>query len=213
MKKRFAPPQRVWARLAALVALPLAAVAGLAQTTPAPRQSAPASTRVSAASPENAPGVMLEVPYVKQEKNACGAAVLSMVMQYWTLQQNRSPSPRAAQPAILRALDPGPRGIANTALESYLRDSGFKTFAFSGRWSDLAHHLTRGRPLIVGLGPEQRGGPLHYVVVAGIDWQHGLIFLNDPARRKLFPMSRERFEREWRATDDWTLLALPASHG
>ncbi len=29
------------------------------------------------------PGVWLDVPFVKQEKDGCGAASIAMVMQYW----------------------------------------------------------------------------------------------------------------------------------
>jgi len=29
------------------------------------------------------PGVWLDIPFVKQEKDGCGAASIAMVMQYW----------------------------------------------------------------------------------------------------------------------------------
>ena len=32
-------------------------------------------------------GVWLDVPFVKQEKNGCGAASIAMVMQFWQRQQ------------------------------------------------------------------------------------------------------------------------------
>ena len=51
--------------------------------------------------------------------------------------------------------------------------------------------------------------PLHYVVVAGLDWQHDAVFVNDPARGKLLRIERPAFEKEWRAADNWTLLAMP----
>jgi len=51
--------------------------------------------------------------------------------------------------------------------------------------------------------------PLHYVVVTGLDWEHGLVLMNDPAMRKLLKEDRARFEREWNAAGSWTLLALP----
>lgn len=212
MRKRFLSPLPVGAVLAALAALAPFAAAGPAPALRAPQGKTAESARSSPA-PKVAPGVILDVPFVKQEKNACGPAAISMVMRYWALQQGRPPTARASQPAIVRALDPGSAGTANTALEKYLRDSGFQTFAFAGRWSDLQHHLRKGRPLIVGLGPENGKGPLHYVVVAGIDWKHDFVFLNDPARRKLFRMGRNRFEREWQATGNWTLLALPSPRG
>src|SRR5216684_880984 len=35
------------------------------------------------------PGVWLDVPFVKQEKDGCGAASIAMVMQYWQAQQGQ----------------------------------------------------------------------------------------------------------------------------
>ena len=156
------------------------------------------------------PGVLLNVPFVRQrEKKGCGAAALSMLMRYWEKQQKQSVPVRSRQDSIERALDPYDRGIANTAMAAYLRDSGFRVFTFAGRWNDLRENLSKGRPLIVGLGPAGRKGPLHYVVVAGIDWRRNFVFVNDPAQRKLFRMNKGQFIAEWRVTGQWTLLAVP----
>jgi predicted double-glycine peptidase len=162
----------------------------------------------AAAAPPGPPGVLLDVPFVAQTKNACGAAALSMVMRYWDRSLGRPDSPRDGERAIDQELDPGVQGVSNTAMAAYLEDSGYRVFAFSGRWSDLHENLAKGRPLIVGLGPEGRS-KLHYVVVAGIDWQRNFVFVNDPARRKLFQMARSQFEAQWQATGNWTLLAVP----
>lgn len=161
-----------------------------------------------AAAAPGPPGVLLDVPFVAQTKNACGAAALSMVMRYWDRSEDRPVSPRAGERAIEHKLDPDARGISNSALARYLEDSGYRVFAFAGRWSDLRENLSKGRPLIAGIGPDGRG-KLHYVVVAGIDWERNFVFVNDPARRKLFRMERGHFEAQWRATGNWTLLAVP----
>lgn len=156
------------------------------------------------------PGVLLDVPFVRQrEKNACGAASLSMLMRYWEGQQGKPVPAGARQSAIEQALDPHDRGIVDTAMAAYLRNSGFRVFAFAGQWDDLRENLSKGRPLIVGLGPRGGNGPLHYVVVAGIDWRRNYVFVNDPAQRKLFRMTGSQFVAEWRATGQWTLLAVP----
>jgi ABC-type bacteriocin/lantibiotic exporter with double-glycine peptidase domain len=210
---------RPLAALAAFVALGLLLSAPGAAAPAAGRQAGATQSAASDPGRAAAPGrtgpagVLLDVPFVKQRKNACGTASLAMVMSYWARQQHRAPSVRASQAAILRALAPGPRGMPNTALENYLRSAGFRTFGFSGRWSDLRKNLAKGRPLIVGLGPAGEKGPLHYVVVAGIDWEHDFVFVNDPAERKLFRMDRGRFEREWQVTGNWTLLAVPQPIG
>jgi uncharacterized protein YvpB len=63
--------------------------------------------------------------------------------------------------------------------------------------------------LIVALKPSGVNAPLHYVVVAGLDWERGHLLLNDPAQRKLLKQDRSVFEKQWSATRKWTLLALP----
>jgi ABC-type bacteriocin/lantibiotic exporter with double-glycine peptidase domain len=151
-------------------------------------------------------GVWLDVPFLRQEKNGCGAASIAMVMQYWQHQQGKQPS--ADPDRIQRALYSRPaQGILASGMEGYFEHHGFRSFAFAGEWSDLKEHLDKGRPLIVALAP--RRSSLHYVVVAGLDWQQGVVFKNDPAERKLLKQGRSEFEKEWKAAGNWTLLAIP----
>jgi predicted double-glycine peptidase len=157
-----------------------------------------------------APGIWLDVPFVRQKKDGCGAASISMVIQYWNKQGDPALAARADPPAIQDALySRDAHGIFASGMERYFEESGFRTYAFKGDWADLKRHLSKGRPLIVCLKEAGRGGPLHYVVVAGLDWQENVAFLNDPARRKLLRVDRASFEKSWRAAGNWTLLALP----
>jgi len=159
------------------------------------------------------PGVWLDVPFVQQQKNGCGAASISMVMQYWQRQRGRTSDESADAKQIQRALySSQARGIYASAMERYLREHGFRTFALRGRWSDFREHLEKGRPLIVALRPAA-GAPLHYVVLAGLDWQQELVIVNDPARRKLLKQERSDFEKQWNAAGNWTLLAVPQQDG
>jgi len=158
--------------------------------------------------------VWLDVPFVRQEKDGCGAASIAMVMQYWLKQQGRSDDGGADAEQIQRALfDPDARGIYASKMERYLQQHGFQTFSFRGEWKDFQQHLEKGRPLIVALKPLGTGASLHYVVVAGIDWEKGIVLLNDPAQRKLLKQDRDKFEKQWSFTDKWTLLALPQPSG
>lgn len=158
------------------------------------------------------PSLWIDVPFVAQSQDGCGAAAISMVMQYWENRPGQSRSVRAAPDRIEAALNPRAEGgTAASDMEGYFRASGYRVFAFRADWSDLQHHLQAGRPLIVSLKGSGPWGPLHYVVVVGIDAQRGFVFLNDPARQKSLRISREGFESEWNPTHDWTLLALPQS--
>jgi ABC-type bacteriocin/lantibiotic exporter with double-glycine peptidase domain len=154
-----------------------------------------------------APGVWLDVPFVKQSKNACGAASIAMIMQYWQRQQGQ---PAAADAeAIQRAVySPDAGGAYARDIEDYLSRHGFRTFAFRGDWSVLKDHLQKGRPLIVAL---KSGGDLHYVVLTGLDWDRQVAIKNDPAERKLLQQARGSFEKEWHEANNWTLLAVPES--
>lgn len=155
------------------------------------------------------PGVWLDVPFVKQEKNGCGAASVAMVMQYWRNRQGHSTSESADASQIHRSLYiPGSDGVYASAMERYFQKHGFRTFSFRGEWNDFRNHLEKGRPLIVALKPSG-DSPLHYVVVAGLDSEQGILLLNDPARRKLLKQDWAGFEKQWSATGNWTLLALP----
>lgn len=154
-------------------------------------------------------GLWLDVPYVHQEKDGCGSASVSMLMEYWIGKHATVPSTRSDPERIQQELySPEAHGIYSSAIEQYLRRSGFEVFAFRGEWKDLREQLAKGRPLLIGLKPG-RGGELHYAVVVGVSPKDDAVFLNDPARSKLLRIDRTQFTREWSATDFWTLLAVP----
>ena len=155
-------------------------------------------------------GLWLDVPFVKQEKDGCGAASIAMVMQYWQRQQNRAANDESDPRKIQQSLySKQAHGIYASDAETYLRQHGFRTFAFQGKWDDLRQHLEKGRPLIVALKPNSGNAPLHYVVAAGLDREPELVLVNDPATRKLLKEGRSDFEREWKGAGNWTLLAIP----
>ena len=156
------------------------------------------------------PGVWLDVPFIRQEKEGCGAASIAMVMQYWSKKQNKPIDTTSDAVAIQRVLYSGKdHGVRASDVQRYLQEHGFRTFAFAGKWDDLAQHLAKGRPLIVALKPSTLETPLHYVVVVGVDPEEDVVLLNDAAQRKLLKQERGSFEKEWSAVGRWTLLALP----
>jgi len=156
----------------------------------------------------HATGLWLDVPYIHQEKDGCGSASLAMVLRYWQAKNVAVSQDRADPVRIQRELYAAkPRGIYSFEMERYLRESGFEVFAFRGAWSDLRSHLAKGRPLIAGLKP--KGSSAHYVVIVGLAPQDSEILMNDPERGKLLHTPRAEFEKLWRGTGNWTLLAVP----
>jgi ABC-type bacteriocin/lantibiotic exporter with double-glycine peptidase domain len=160
--------------------------------------------------PQERAGIWLDVPYVKQTEDGCGAAAISMLLQYWNAHGAGIDSQRLDASTIQKQLySRKDRGIHASDMESYLKGSGFRVFPLNGDWKDLLEQLQQGRPLIASLQPGSGKTPLHYVVVMGIDWQNGAVFINDPARGKLLRVAREDFEKQWRPNRNWMLLALP----
>jgi ABC-type bacteriocin/lantibiotic exporter with double-glycine peptidase domain len=156
------------------------------------------------------PGVWLDVPFIRQEKDGCGAATIAMVMQYWRKQQGKPVDSSADALAIQRELfSVKDHGIRAADMERYFQQHGFQTFVFAGQWDDFQQHLKKGRPLIVALKPSALESSLHYVVVVGVDPEQNLVLLNDAGRRKLLKQDRAGFEKQWRAVKNWTLLAVP----
>jgi uncharacterized protein YvpB len=156
-------------------------------------------------------GVWLDVPFVKQEKNGCGGASIAMVMSYWQKQAGGNaaiPDVSVIQQALY---SPEAHGVYASDMVRYFRQHSFQVFALAGTWDDLKQHLDKGRPLIAALKPSPGESALHYVVVVGVDPKENVVLLNDAARRKLLKEDRAAFEREWAATGNWMLLAVPAA--
>lgn len=150
-------------------------------------------------------GFWLDVPFVKQTENGCGAAVLSMTMQYW-LRRGIALDPQVADAARIQdeLYSAERHGILASQMREYLEAHDFQAVAFRGIWDDLRQQLAKGRPLIVAL---RSGDESHYVVIAGLSGD--VVEMNDPADRKLRKVGRAEFEKKWRAAGNWTLLAVP----
>jgi len=149
-------------------------------------------------------GLWLDVPFVQQPKNGCGSASVWMVMEYW-----KAPSIPDLTEIHHELFSAKAGGIYANDMDAYFRRHHFQTFVLRAGWQDLIEQITKGRPLIVALEPGARRAPLHYVVVAGVDQNQDLVWINDPAERKLLPVRRRQFEQQWSATDNWALLVLP----
>ena len=155
-------------------------------------------------------GHWIDVPFIKQPQDGCGAASVAMVMQYWHGHQGHVGQVPDVDNIQHTLFSEQAHGIYASDLQHYLDKQGFQTHVFRGDQTLLQHHVELGRPLIVALKPTS-GPLLHYVVVAGVDPGQHVVLVNDPAQRKLLKMDSSNFEKEWQATGNWTLLALPKS--
>ncbi len=92
--------------------------------------------------------IWLDVPFVHQPAEGCGAASIAMVMQYWATQQKVQAAEDSDVAAIQRALySRKEHGISAFAMQQYLTAHGFRVFAINGSWGDLEQQLSKGRPL------------------------------------------------------------------
>jgi ABC-type bacteriocin/lantibiotic exporter with double-glycine peptidase domain len=157
----------------------------------------------------SAESIRLNVPFVKQEKNGCGAASISMIVQYWMREKQDLDFRDVDAHGILQQLySADKQGILGRGMERYLRDHGFRTFVFRAEWKDVIHHLNLGRPLIACLKENEQKIPNHFVVITGVE-EDGPVLINDPARRQFSKMARQEFLKSWGRTQNWTLLAVP----
>ena len=151
----------------------------------------------------------LDVPFYAQQKNGCGAASVAMVMHYWDNRQPGSPVMRPSPETVYELLyQRKQKGIPLADMKRYLEDMRFRVFTLRGQWQDVEGHLSKGRPLIVGLR-KGRAAATHFVVVTGTGDEY--VWLNDPTRAKPDRLKRAEFEKRWEFADHWMLLAVPLS--
>ena len=143
----------------------------------------------------------VDVPFIKQEKNFCGAASLAMVFKYW--------GKNISQYSIAdKIYDKSKKGISSKSLKSYSEERGFLVFIYKGGLENIKENIKKGRPLIVALSAGAPGG-FHYVVIVGYDENLSLILVNDPYSEKLKEMKIKEFIKRWENSNYWTLLLLP----
>jgi ABC-type bacteriocin/lantibiotic exporter with double-glycine peptidase domain len=144
----------------------------------------------------------MSVPFVPQEKDACAAASLAMVLRYW----NASIAEGEIKTALL---EPELHGIKGSKLAQFAKDRGFQAIAYEGDLAQLRDFVLKGRPLIVAWQVGRKD--FHDVVVVGFDDADGSILVNDPAQGANRPVARATFEKRWAGAGHWTLLVLPMS--
>lgn len=184
-----------------LLTVVLVGVLFQAQAAPVSPAASPAPGPATSPATSPAPGFelpVLDVPFVPQAKDTCGAAALAMVMRYWGAEAS-------AEEIAGELLDRELRGIAGSRLAGLARQRGFLAFTYAGDLAHLEQYLARGRPLVVAwkVGKDR----YHDVVVVGVGKESVLV--NDPAEGARRAVERGEFERRWAGSGHWTLLVLP----
>ncbi len=142
----------------------------------------------------------LDVPYVHQRKDTCGAAALAMVLQYWGVAVSHDE-------VAGELLQPELRGIAGSRLAEFAAGRGMTAVAHAGDVDHLRDHVGKGRPMIVAWAMGR--GRHHDVVVIGFDDDRRRVIIHDPARGAAKAIDLDTFNRRWAGAGYWTLLVAP----
>ena len=141
---------------------------------------------------------VLPVPFIAQQPNGCGPAVLAMVAGY------HGANITLAQVAASLPV-PAPGGALTIDLVQGARQLGFWSRHYRGDLADLRAKLAAGLPLIVR---GWFGDNEHFLVVIGHDLDRQLVIVHTDQRPR-HELRVEDFRRFWERGGRWTLLACP----
>ncbi len=145
------------------------------------------------------------VPFVEQEKNWCGPASLTMVLNYWGDPIN--------QDEIGSAVDPEHEGTHFQALISFLESRGYSTYDFdrhsleyrSSVMDELKTWVSHDYPVVVSQWTYFSGKSGHYRVVVGYDAES--VFVKDPNSGSI-AFSTEYFLQLWEMNSEYGLIII-----
>jgi ABC-type bacteriocin/lantibiotic exporter with double-glycine peptidase domain len=142
------------------------------------------------------------VPFFPDDTDQCGPSTLAAVLSFWkhpTMQDELRHEIYLTQLNGTLPMDMGP------ALEK----RGLNARFYEGSLDDLKHNISAGHPVIAYLNLGFSFAPQgHYVVVTGFDDGRGGLTVHSGKRENAF-VPYPKFERNWKKTDHWTLLAVP----
>jgi ABC-type bacteriocin/lantibiotic exporter with double-glycine peptidase domain len=142
-------------------------------------------------------------PVVRQHHETdCGLAALAMVAGTWGRRWSVSD--------LNHQLPPTERGVKLGALRDLARARGLDAYAIQGTAHDLAHELSLGRPVVLGLVlPFDQGhNASHYEVAVAMNPQSGAIVTIDPASGEWRQRTRQVLDLEWKPAGFATLVVI-----
>ena len=142
------------------------------------------------------------VSFHAQDEYQCGPAALAMVLEA---------GGKPIQPEELRSqvFLPDRQGSLQVEMLAAARRNGFVAVELSPKLSDLLTEIAAGNPAIVLQNLGLDWFPVwHYAVAIGYDLSASRIVLRSGTERRL-EMPLATFERTWRRSGYWAMLALP----
>jgi ABC-type bacteriocin/lantibiotic exporter with double-glycine peptidase domain len=142
-------------------------------------------------------------PVVRQHQETdCGLAALAMVAGSWGRHWSVAD--------LNHQLPPTERGVKLGALRDLARNRGLDAYAIKGTPDDLAHELSAGRPVLLGLVlPYDRGhNASHYEVAIAMNPRDGAVVTIDPASGDWRERSKQVLDLEWKTAGFATLVVV-----
>jgi tetratricopeptide (TPR) repeat protein len=145
---------------------------------------------------------LVNVPFFPDNTDQCGPSSLASILNFWG--KSVTPAELKSEVYVKRLGGSLPMDML-PALEAH----GMQAHIISGSFEDMKTELRAGRPLIAYLDFGTRRHPIgHYVVVIGYDDHRRGLYIHSSLSRDKFASYR-RFNRGWKDTDHWLLLASP----
>ena len=147
-------------------------------------------------------GILIDVPFVKQEGNYCGPAALSAVLSFWS-------KPCSQQDIAAEIFCEDLKGVLNVDLEKLAKDKGLWAKGNTTDFNSLKNRLKAGIPVIVmqKLHPFILGR-YHFTVVVGFSDDKRII-IEHTGHQAFVIRSYQGFKRNWYAADSWMLEIMP----
>jgi len=152
-----------------------------------------------------APVELTDVRFFPQEKFQCGPAALASILTFTGVDIDD----RALTPQIFL---PAREGSLQLEIVAATRRYGRVAYVLQPKLADLLAEVSTGNPVLVlqNLGVSWLP-QWHYAVVVGFDIREGDVILRSGLeKRHVLPFSV--FERTWRRSGYWALVALPPDH-
>ncbi len=144
---------------------------------------------------------LTKVPFYAQTKYHCGPSAVATLLDFKGHSVNYND-------IVKKVYTPGRKGSLQTDVITIFRRYGYLSYVMQPKLSDLLHEVAAGRPVLVlqNLGIKWIS-KWHYAVVVGYDLKlQKIILRSGKHKRKL--TSFKLFERTWKRSKYWALLAL-----
>jgi ABC-type bacteriocin/lantibiotic exporter with double-glycine peptidase domain len=142
-------------------------------------------------------------PVVRQHHETdCGLAALAMIAGTW--------GRRWSVEDLNQQVPPTERGVKLGALRDLARARGLEAYAIKGSERDLAHELSQGRPVLLGLilPYDQGHNASHYEVAVAMKPADGTVVTIDPATGQWRQRSRKVLDLEWKTAGFAALVVV-----